>query len=209
MSWSPWPVLFVTAGLVAPGTPGAAQGPDQRVTTDLPPAGYGSLRQDHLAVSLRGPTFLVRMLPLHEGIIRLLAPDAYESLHRLVESRRGEIEAAARRNGVINPALFLITAFGLEKDAAFDPEGLTITSRNRFFRPLAILPLSAQWNQYRLKPRETARAIFLYDGTFPILEPFEVAYGGVVSDQWDTTLGLVERERARVEARAGSNPRDR
>ncbi|NJD19603.1 MAG: hypothetical protein FIA95_10030, partial [Gemmatimonadetes bacterium] len=59
----------------------ATAGPGGRLAAqDLPPAGFGSLRQDQVAVFLRTPNVSVRVLPLEEREIRMLAPDPYSSL---------------------------------------------------------------------------------------------------------------------------------
>ena len=64
---------------------GAAAAQDTTAATPgLVPAGYGTLRQEDIAVRLTTGTFQLRVLPLDERIIRLLAPDSYAALHRLV-----------------------------------------------------------------------------------------------------------------------------
>ena len=103
----------------------------------LVPAGYGTLRQEDIAVRLTTGTFQLRVLPLDERIIRLLAPDSYTALHRLLASMAPRITAAAQQAGVRQPTVFLVTFFGLQDQARFVAEDVTITSRNRFFRPTA------------------------------------------------------------------------
>lgn len=172
----------------------------------LPPAGYGTLRQDEVGVELRTPTFAVRLLPLDERITRLLAPDTYRSFLHLKQSREDEIRQAAQRAGISDPTLFLVTFFGLQHRARFVPEELTITSRNRVFRPVGIVPLSPRFGELMLQQRETASAIYLYEGEIALFEPMTVSYEGMVSGQWERILPILERERAAVLSRA---PRDR
>lgn len=174
----------------------------------LPPAGYGTLRQDDIAVQLEISTFVVRLLPLDERVIRLLAPDSYRSLAHLKQTREREIAEAAAWTGASDPALFLVRFFGLQRQARFDPEDLTITSRHRLFRPIAILPLSPRWSELLLQQRETATAIYLYDGEIALFEPFVAAYGGIVSEQWERTLPRLDRERAAVLSRAGGRKQE-
>ena len=92
----------VTVGLSAPGCARAQV--EQNVATEddptLPPAGFGTLRQDDVSIRLQAQGVQVQVVPLDEHVIRLLATDTYNSLHRLVESKRTEIDDAARRFGV-------------------------------------------------------------------------------------------------------------
>jgi hypothetical protein len=169
----------------------------------LPPAGFGTLRQETVAVRLLAGNVEVRVLPLDEQVIRLLANDSYESLHALRESRSRAVAEAAARRAQRRPSLFVVTFFGLQPQSPFVPEDVTITSRNRFFRPLEILPLSPLWNELRLNQRETATAVYIYEEGIALLEPFTVSYGGFSSPQWDHTLRTLDQERARVLARSG------
>lgn len=177
-----------------------AQAPTEEA--GLPPAGYGTLRQDDVAIHLETGTFALRVLPLDEHVIRLLAPDSYRSLSRLKESRREEIAEAAARSGITEPTLFLVQFFGLQPEARFNPEDLTISSRNRFFRPIAILPLSPRWSELLLRQRETATAIYLYEDGIALLEPFVVSYDGMSTERWAQVLPSLDRERAAVMSRA-------
>jgi hypothetical protein len=47
--------------------------------SDLPPPGFGSLKQDQVAVMITTASLAVRVLPLDEHVLRLLAPDTYSS----------------------------------------------------------------------------------------------------------------------------------
>jgi hypothetical protein len=173
----------------------------------LPPAGFGTLRQEDVAVRLETGTFAMRVIPLDEGILRLLAPDSYASLHRLRETRASEIAEAAARAAVTSPVVFAVTFFGLQQQARFVAEDVTITSRNRLFRPVGILPLSPRWHEQQLLQRETATAVYLYEDGIALLEPFAVSYGGMSSDHWGRILPVLDRERAAVIARAaGTRP---
>ncbi len=185
-----------TAPLSAQDTAGVAR------EAGLPPAGYGTLRQDDVGVELRTPTFAVRVLPLDERIIRLLTPDAYRSLLHLKRSRAGEIRRVAERGGISEPALFLVTFFGLQHRARFIAEELTITSRNRIFRPAGIVPLSPRFGELMLQQRETVSAIYLYEREIALFEPMTVAYEGLISEQWERILPILDRERAAVLSRA-------
>ncbi|MFQ6047703.1 MAG: hypothetical protein ACE5PT_15320 [Gemmatimonadales bacterium] len=197
-------VLIV--GTLAVGAPSLAAQQDTLraapAAASLPPAGFGTLRQDDVAVRLETATLQIRLLPLHEGVIRLLAQDTYASLHRLRETRDSDIARVGRRYGLSEPTVFIVTFFGRQDRARFEPELLTITSQNRFFRPVEILPLSPLWNRRQLNQRETATALYIYQDGIRILDPFEVKYEGVASTDWERSLRTLDRERALVLARA-------
>lgn len=172
-------------------------------TTDLPPAGYGTLRQEDVAIRLRTDALEIRVIPLDERVIRLLAPDTYQSLHRLRLDRMDEVEAAAARYGVSTPTPFVVTFFGLQDRTRFDPEQLTVSAQNRLFRPVGILPLSPLWNGRQLEQRETATAVYVFEDGIGVLDPFEVSYREATSRSWEQTLRTLERERASVLSRSG------
>jgi hypothetical protein len=192
-------VLSVLSVLSAP-----ALGQDTAVADPgLPPAGYGTLRQEDVAVRLETGTFALRVMPLEESLLRLLAPDSYASLRRLRETRGAEIRRAAEDAAVTEPVVFVVTFFGLQHQARFVAEDVTITSRNRLFRPVAILPLSPRWHEQQLRQRETATALYVYESGIAFVEPFTVSYAGLSSDHWERILPTLDRERAAVLARAG------
>ncbi len=197
-------VLFL-ALLAVPGTV-EGQRDTAAATADLPPAGYGTLRQEDVALRIQTSTLAIRILPLDERILRLLAPDAYDSLHRLLLSKREEIGAIGARYGTSTPTPFLVTFFGRQDRARFEPEILTLTSQNRFFRPLEIVPLTSLWSLRQLDQRETASAVYVFE-ELRLLDPFIVSYEGVAGGGWEQTLRTLDRERASVLARAsGKTP---
>jgi hypothetical protein len=168
----------------------------------LPPAGYGTLRQEDIAIRLRSAALQIRVLPLDERVIRLLSPDSYASLHKLRESMAPAIAEVAAQAGIHAPALMFVSFFGLQDQARFVPEDVTITSRSRFFRPVSILPISPRWSEQQLSQRETATAVYLYEDGIALLDPFSVSYGGATSNDWERALPVLDRERAAVLARA-------
>jgi hypothetical protein len=175
---------------------------------DLPPAGYGTLRQDDVSLRLRTPTLQVQVVPLDEHVIRLLATDTYQSLHRLVESKSADVSEAASRFGMSGPpTLFLVTFFGLQASARFDPEVITVESQNRLFRPVAVLPLSPRWSGQQLGQRETASAIYLFESGVRILDPLVLSYESARTDAWEQIIRTLERERTSVLARAARGGR--
>jgi hypothetical protein len=183
------------AALVAPAGL-AAQG------NDLPPPGFGSLRQDQVAVMITTPSLAVRVLPLDEQVIRLLAPDTYSSLHALVQSKATAVSAAARGVGRDSAAAFFVTFFGLQPQVTFIPDQVSIQSQGVFYRPIGIIPLSPQWNDARLDQRQQASAIYLFDPAIQVLQTFTVFYGDQNSATFDNSITLLQSERARALARA-------
>jgi hypothetical protein len=171
---------------------------------DLPPAGYGTLRQDDVAITLELGSVSAHVIPLDEWVIRLLAPDTYRSLHSLRQALADTVAAVARRYAIREPTLFLVTFFGRQERARFEPEILTITSQNRFFRPVEILPRSPQWSRRQLDQRETASAVYVFEDGIALREPLTVSYGTPSSDRWDQVLRVLDRERSRVLARAAA-----
>jgi hypothetical protein len=171
---------------------------------DLPPAGFGSLRQDQVAVRLTTTNLSVRVLPLDERVIRLLAPDAYSSLLQLKRSRADDIAAATRSVGSDSATAFVVTFFGVQPDTRFDPDQLYLSSQNTFFRPIGIVPLTPRWSEGTLDQREQAVAIYLFQPGFPLLQPFTLFYGDQQSDAWATSIRTLESERSRVLGRAAA-----
>jgi hypothetical protein len=185
----------------APHTTPAPASPAAVATDALPPVGYGTLHQEDVALKLATESVQLRVLPLDEHVTRLLAPDAYESLRRLAAAHQPEIDSVAARTGVRARA-FLVTFFAVAPSAGFSPDDVTISSQNRLFRPAAVLPLSPVWSERRLSQRETASAIYLFEEGVTLSQPLTVSYGGVSADQWEGILRTLERERARIYARA-------
>jgi hypothetical protein len=173
-------------------------------TGNLPPAGYGTLGQEDISITLRGGDFTVRLIPLDEQVIRLLRPDTYNSLRRLEQSKNDEIAGVARDYGIREPAVFFVSFFGRGPQARFNPEALTITGQNRSFRPVAILANSRAFSDRQLDQRETATAIYIYEDGIRLADPFTLSYEGESSDEWEVILRVLERERAAVEARAAA-----
>jgi len=168
---------------------------------DLPPAGYGTLSQDNLSIRMVVSDLEIRFLPLDERILRLLARDAYESLHRLVDSRRPQIDSVARANGVSRPGLALVSFFGLRPAVQFAPDNLNLVIRNQLYRPIGMVPYTSNFSGRQLDVRQMASAIYLFEQTIPVYDNFEISYGGTTTDAWDGVLTRIQRERARITGR--------
>lgn len=203
-------VLLLVAA-IACGAPGggeesaAAPAPARQAAQDardLIPAGYGSLRQEEIAVRIQLPSYLVRAIPLEESVIRTLSPDSYRALRDLVTARSREIAAIAGRHGVRDPTLWYLSFFGLEPETRFNPRDIVITGGGRDFRPLDIVPLTVGFNEQRLQQRETQSAIYVFDNGLDVDQPLVVSVDTVRSSTWAGTLRAIERERSLVRTRA-------
>ena len=166
------------------------------------PVGYGTLRQDDIAIRMELPGLIVRAIPLDENLIRLLTPDSYRALRELQESNKQAIAAVTRRTGGRVPDLWYVSFYGVQPDVHFSPMELVITSSGRDFRPLEVLPLSSGFGEQRLKQREAQSAIYLFDEAIDLDHPLSVTFQNVRDDTWEQVLTRIERERALVRARA-------
>jgi len=175
---------------------------------ELPAAGFGTLGQNDIGIRMRTPDLVISMIPLDEGVIRLLAPDTYRSMHRLLESKGNEIADEARLSGIANPSIFLVSFFGIQTRARIEAEALTITGQSRLFRPRAFVPVSPSFGDRQVSQRETATAIYLYEEGLRLSDPFTIGYNGVSSGDWARILRTLDRERVAVEARAAAARRD-
>ena len=171
------------------------------------PPGFGTLRQDDIAIRVELQGLAVRAIPLDESVIRLLTPDSYRSLRELEESNKAGISAVARRTGGQKPDLWYVSFYGIEPDVHFSPRELIITSGGRDFRALDIIPLSSGFGEERLKQRETQSAIYLFDEAIDLDQPLTLTFQTQTNSAWDQTLQAIERERALVRARAARSER--
>ena len=126
----------------------------------------------------------------------------------LTDSHRREIDSVASRAGVSQPGLALVSFFGLRPDVRFDAQTLTLLIRNRVFRPIGIIPPNPKFTSGQAGIREQASAIYLFEEDLPVSDSFTLSYGGLTSEDWQNKLPTLDRERARVAARASGERRD-
>ena len=208
-----WVPALVLAAACAPVEPTSAPAPIRMPTGDdpapdttggLPPAGYGSLRQDEFSVELESMHLHVKVTPLAERVIRLAAPDTYERLRALARSRRDQANAMTEARGA---ELFLVSFFSRDPNVAYRPEELRITHRGRSMQPAGIVPLTTGWGRQLLQPQETQSAIYVFEPLIDYDLPITIRYGMLESDDWHRViLPRIEEERTRVESRAGIRP---
>jgi hypothetical protein len=206
------PALLATITACAPRAVPAQQ-PSTPDTTrgGLVPTGHGQLSQDVITLLMRSGELEIRFTPLDERVTRLLAPDAWQSLQALVARHKVQIDSATVRLGIRNPGLVLVAYFALAPDTRFDPQLLTISSRNRLLRTAAVLPLSPAFSNQQLDVGAQAMGLYIFDEPVPVTEPFSVSYRDATSHEWERRLSRFDRERARIQSRAGAgsgNPED-
>jgi hypothetical protein len=197
-----WLAVVALLGCAAP-----VRGQSGQPARLLPP-GYGTLTQDDLALRLRNDDLEIRFIPLDFRVTRLLASDAYQSILGLVEAHRRGIDSVASRGGVSQPGLALVSFFGRRPDVHFDAQTLTLLIRNRVFRPLGTIPLTPRFTSGQLGVRDQASAIYVFEESIPVDDSFVLSYAALTSDDWQIKQSMLNRERARVAARAREQPRD-
>lgn len=206
------PLLLACAGartLPAQNPPATAAGAAGADTLDpnFVPAGFGSLRQEDIALRVVPSSGLqVRAVPLDERFIRLLSPDSYRSLRELSARKAREIQDVKERLRLPSYSLWYVSFYAIEQgETRFSPLELIISNVGRDFRPLEIVPLSAGFGEYRLRQRETQTAILIFDGQIDLNQPLTAQMEGRNSTtDWATVLQNVERERTLVRNRAAS-----
>lgn len=171
---------------------------------DLPPRGYGSLRQNEFSVEVVDMAVHVKVTPLAEEVIRLAAPDTYERLRALAASRTPEADRLTDARGA---ELFLVSFFSRDANVAYQPEELQLTHRGRSVRPTGIIPLTTGWGRQLLQPQQTQSAIYVFEPPFDYELSLTVRYGLQESEEWHRAiLPVLEEERARVASRSGGRP---
>lgn len=204
-------LLACAGGAESPGPePAAAEAPagvtERRTLSqdaELPPAGYGTLKQDEVSVALRDGDLLIKVTPLAESVIRLTAPDTYDRLHGLAGSRRARLEREAM---VEDATLFLISFFSYAPNVTFQPEDVQIVNQGRRYRSLAIVPVTPGWGAQRLDQQQTQMGIYAFAPGIVLDRPMTVEYQSARNSSWQRIVSALEEEEAKVRARAGSDP---
>jgi hypothetical protein len=206
--------VAATACAGAAGSPAAAPVSATRAalagdtsTASLLPPGFGTLRQQDLAVrvSLVGGA-TVQLLPLDESFIRLLAPDSYRAMRDLRASRRAALDSIAQRYRYPRYSVWYVSFFGQEQgEARFSPFEVILTNAGREYRPLDVVPLTRGFGEQRLQQRDVQSALYVFDGSLDLNQPLEIAVETTRdASTWSAqVLPRVERERALVRSRAG------
>jgi hypothetical protein len=166
------------------------------------PAGHGSLRQEDVTVALRTSSLQLRVTPLNEGILRLLAPDT----HARLAATRDRL-AAAHALPALAPEPFLVAFYSQQPATSYQPDDVRLIHAGRLLAPLAVAPVTAGWGRPTLDQQEPQLAIYWFEGPVDFGQSIVVRYGAIESDGWRDVVPQLDAERARVRARAGGNTR--
>jgi hypothetical protein len=156
----------------------------------------GTLRQDEITISLRAGPLLLKVTPLDESIIHLLAPDTYQRLRALADAH---LPAAAEV--ATSPTLFLVSFFSYEPDVAFRSEDVQLEQMGRRLRPVSVTGITADFGAQRLRSQETQLAAYVFDHPLDYDQPIVVHYGSLQSDAWSQIIPRLDLERARLRTR--------
>ena len=182
-------------------TPSAVSRDSSRL---LVPAGYGSLKQEDVAIRISRGALQVQAIPLDETIIRVLSPDSYRALRDQLASRKPTLDSLARRTGLSGFSVWLVRFHALEQgETPFSPMEFIITSVGRDFRPIDVLPATPGFGQQRLRQREVQAGLYVFDPQLDVNHPLTVQYETSRNTEWSVILARVERERVLVRSRAG------
>lgn len=197
-------ILSCTAGqqaTVVSTTPSAASRDSSRL---LVPAGYGSLKQEDIAIRISRGGLQVQAIPLDETIIRVLSPDSYRALREQLASRKSALDSLARRTGLERFSVWVVRFHGLEQgETPFSPMEFIITSVGRDFRPIEVFPVTPGFGQQRLRQRDVQTAFYAFDPQVDANQPLTVQYETTRNSEWAAILSRIERERVLVRSRAG------
>jgi hypothetical protein len=201
----PAPTPGVTAGAARPDTGRGARRTPTDTLPGLPPAGFGTLRQEDVSLRLMPSNLQIRATPLDESIIRLLSPDSYRALSELKRSKTEAIAAVARRNAVRELSLWYVSFFAVERgETRFSPREFVITNVGRDFRPIDVIPLTPGFGEQRLRQNGRQDAVYVFDGQLDPQQPLTISYETARNDDWAGILPQIERERVLVKSRAAA-----
>ena len=198
--------LLVAAALAAAARPGnAQQGLSQGTRDALPPAGFGSLKQDDIAVKLQNLGLTIKAIPLDESAIRLLAPDSYRALHAQRESRAKELAAIASRMGLPRVQAWLVTYYTLDQgEARFDATDVVLRTPGRDYRPLEVIALTPSFSSGRVAQKAAQQALYAFDPSVDLTQPLTVLAAGQQSTAWTDVQPVLDSERSAIWSRASA-----
>jgi hypothetical protein len=172
----------------------------------LIPAGFGTLRQDDIAIQLQTFGLQVKVIPLEESVIRTLAPDSYRALHSTREGVAKQLDSARARLGLPSvQAWYVIYSNAEQGEARFDAADILIRSGGRDFRPLLYKGLKPGFGDGRIAQRTSQSAVYAFDPAIDLTQPITVTIGTQTSAAWTDILPRIESERSVIWSRAGAS----
>lgn len=183
---------------------GTAPRPVIGAEATMVPVGFGTLRQEDMALRLALPGGLqVRAAPLDESFIRLLSPDSYRAMRELINSKQSDLDRLHDRARLPSYSLWVVNFFAQEQgETRFSPLEIVIRNVGRDFRALDVFAMTPGFGEYRLRQRDTQSALFVFDGQVDPNQPLSIVVETESSSGWQLVLQRVERERALVRSRA-------
>jgi hypothetical protein len=175
----------------------AAEPVPSRAATDSVVLSGTTLRQEDVTVEVRAGTVVVRVVPLAEAVVSLLAPDTRQRLEAL-RTLHTDLPVGVGAGG---RELFLVSFFSNQPDVPFTAEDLQVIQHGAPRAPLRIAPVTAGWGTQRLRQREAQAAVYEFAGGLAYEQPMIIRYGASESGDWRRAAGLLERERARLRGR--------
>jgi hypothetical protein len=194
--------LAAACSATAPADEQVGPAADSRAE-ELPPPGFGTLRQDDFTIGIATGSVQIKITPLDESVIRLAAPDTYQRLHGMVASRSERIRQSAETAGIRgDPKVFLVSFFTRERQATFEPTSLQLLNQGILYFPQGILPLTPDWGRQQLLQEKTESALYLFAPEIDLDVLLEVEYRGARSLDWSSIIRVLQAERGRVVSRA-------
>jgi hypothetical protein len=171
----------------------------------LIPAGYGTLHQSDIALSVQNLGVTISAIPLDERIIRTLAPDSYRSMHDLRESKSKRLADIENRLGLTSVEVWYVLYANVNVgEARYEAGDFLLRSSGRDFRPIDILGLKPGWGDGRLPQKEQQAALYVFDPAVELTQPITLSAAGQQTSSWSDILQRIEFERALIWSRAGN-----
>ncbi len=174
--------------------------------TDHLPINQGQLNLETATVRVNNGNLEVLLVPLDERVLRLLTPDAYRSMQRLIGQYRTQIDSVANDNGVTDPGLALVSFHGLAPNTRFDPSLITLIFHGQQFHPAGWVAMSPTFSNEQLNLREQVQALFIFRRDIPVREAFTFSYLTATNDDWERRLPRFDAERTRILGAVRSTP---
>jgi len=159
------------------------------------PGRSGSLTQAQISVRLTARALRIEVTPLAAWVLEAAAPDTRDRLQSIAETHGIEL---ARRTGVSDPVLFLVSLSSRSQGTPFRPDDLHMLSRGLLERPLAIRPITPGWGSARLSVQASEIAVYAYGSDLDLTRELTVAYQGVEDSSWARKVVAIEAERGRI-----------
>lgn len=177
--------------------PGAVDRPaaEPRRVERADPGRSGSLTQAQISLRLTARALRIEVTPLAAWVLEAAAPDTRDRLQSIAETHGIEL---ARRTGVSDPVLFLVSLSSRSQGTPFRPDDLHMLSRGLLERPLAIRPITPGWGSGRLSVQASEIAVYAYGSDLDLTRELTVAYQGVEDSSWSRKVVAIEAERGRI-----------